>query len=82
MFLQVSLSHWIHIMLLCGTVSFRPSPRTYLGSNHKSTTDTLKALLPIAPQKLGPLQSKGNNFFKVSERAMSLIEMLLAHTAN
>jgi hypothetical protein len=44
------------------------------------TTATLEASLPIAPQKPQLLQSKGNNYFKVSERVMSPIETLLART--
>jgi hypothetical protein len=47
---------------------------------HTSTTATLEASLPIAPQKPRPLQSKGNNYFKVSERVTSPIETLLART--
>ena len=34
---------------------------------HTTTTVTLKASLPIAPQKPRPLQSKGNYYFRASD---------------
>ena len=45
-----------------------------------STTATLEASLPITPQKPRPLQSKGNNYFKVSERGTAPIETLFARS--
>uniref|UniRef100_A0AAZ3R8N0 Cytochrome b-245 light chain n=1 Tax=Oncorhynchus tshawytscha TaxID=74940 RepID=A0AAZ3R8N0_ONCTS len=44
-----------------------PLPGLEPGTLCTQTTGTLEASLPIAPQKLRPLQSKGNNYFKVSE---------------
>jgi hypothetical protein len=53
-----------------------PLPGLKSGTLHTSTTITLEAPLPIAQQKLRLLQSKGNNYFKVSEHVTSLNEML------
>ena len=50
---------------------------------HTSTTVTLEASLPIAPQKPRLLQRKGKYYFKVSEQVTSPIETLFsANTAN
>ena len=45
---------------------------------HTSTTVTHEASLPIVPQKPRPLQSKGNYYFKVSEKVTSPIETLFS----
>ena len=69
---------------LCNSIASVPllaptwaQPRAPL---HTSTTATPEASLPIAPQKPRPLQSEGNNHFKVSEQVTSPIETLLART--
>ena len=48
---------------------------------YTSTTVTLEAPLPIAPQKPQPLQSKRPNYFKVSARVASPTGTLLACTS-
>ena len=45
-----------------------------------STAASHEILLHIAPRKPRTLQSKGNNYFKVSERVKSPLETLLART--
>src|SRR5688572_3960669 len=73
-----------HINHLCNSIAsislLTPTWARTRDPLHTSTTATLKASLPIAPQKPWPLQSKGNNNFEVSERVTSPIETLLACT--